>query len=79
MRNYQGNQKPTSIEILMFVCLQNDAKQCGDAKMLDLTHSGCQPEQLVQSNFQTSQQRLRSIQRQTNIKIYNLRRPILNL
>ena len=34
------NRGPKSGEILMFVCLQKDAKQCCDAAKLDCTHSG---------------------------------------
>ena len=32
------NSAPKSLEILMFVCLQKDAKQCCDATKLDCTH-----------------------------------------
>ena len=34
------NQVAESLEILMFVCLQKDAKQCCDATKLDRTQCG---------------------------------------
>ena len=65
-----SNSEPKSCEILMFVCLQKDAKQCCDATKNDRTHCvGQQPAQWVLSRFVASQHCLASFWRQTNIKI----------
>ena len=61
---------PKSREILMFVCLQKDAKDWCEATKLDRTHcAGLRPAQWVRSSFVASHQSLASFWRQTNIEI----------
>ena len=59
-----------SCEILMFVCLEKDAKQCCDAAELAYARcAGQRPAQRVQSSSAASKHCLASFWRQTNIKI----------
>ena len=52
LRSLLFNMVPETCDILMFVCLQKDAKQWCDAAKLERTHcAGHQPAQLVQSSY----------------------------
>ena len=50
---FVGNQLVKSREILMFVCLQKDAKQCCDATKFDSTHCAGQRRQSLTSTMST--------------------------